>query len=107
LLQGSARSWDNRIDTKVADFATLNLSYSLSDRSPTLNHVHFCRGVKMPLRGGGCFTPFAFALVVGFLLILGGSMADSANSVQAGIGSLVVAAILFGLAMYATWKGWE
>jgi len=61
----------------------------------------------MPLRGGGCFTPFAMALVVSFLLILWGSLGDSPKAVQAGIVCLVVAAVLLGLGMYAKWKGWE
>jgi hypothetical protein len=60
----------------------------------------------MALRGGGCFTPAAFLLVVGFLLILVRTMGESARPIRYGVGCLVGAVVFFGAAIYARWQGW-
>lgn len=61
----------------------------------------------MALRGGGAFTPGALLLVVGLLLAFAGGMSDSTKYVKYGIICLGGAGILFALAIYIRWQGWE
>lgn len=61
----------------------------------------------MGLRGGGVFTPGALLLVVGLLLMFAGGLSDSTKYLKYGGICLGIAAVLFALAFYIRWQGWE
>jgi hypothetical protein len=61
----------------------------------------------MALRGGGCFTPAAFLFTIGCLLIVVGSMAETARTIRYGVLCLVGAVGFVAAAIYARWQGWE
>jgi hypothetical protein len=61
----------------------------------------------MGIRGRGCFTPAAMLFVVGFWLILWGSMAEAGRQVWYGILCLAAAAKSTTAALWVRWQGWE